>query len=410
MVQAFEYAALDDFGKARRGTITAEGESDARQRLMARQLYATSLTLARTREKRAGSGFAKFFAQREKIASKDLALMTRQLATMVQAASPVEEALSALAQQSEKPVIRGVLTRVRTSVMEGLRLSQAMGQERATFDNLYCSMVAAGEASGDLGNVLARVAEHREKSQETKSKVQSALIYPSVLLIVAIGVVTALMVFVVPKVVAQFDSFGSELPVLTQIVVGVSNFLTAYGVWLLLLIIGFIFVATNAMRLPAVRFNVHSYLLYVPIIGRLVRAVNAARFARAFGTLVEGGSPALEALIAGTQTIKNERISKGLQQAVTQVREGAGVAASLRLVSELPPMLSYMVAAGERSGQLGLMLHKVADYLESEFDGFTKSALSLLEPLIVILMGGVVGAIVLSIMLPILRLNSLVLM
>lgn len=409
-MQAFEYAALDAFGKARRGTITAEGEPDARQRLMARKLYATSLTPTRTREKRAGSVFARCFEQREKIASKDLALMTRQLATMVQAASPVEEALSALAQQSEKTAIRGVLMRVRTSVMEGMRLSQAMEQEGATFDNLYCSMVAAGEASGDLGNVLARVAEHREKSQETKSKVQSALIYPSVLLMVAIGVVTALMVFVVPKVVAQFDSFGSDLPVLTQIVVGVSNFLTAYGVWLLLLIIGSVFAAASAMRVPSVRFNVHSFLLYVPVVGRLVRAVNAARFARAFGTLVEGGSPALEALIAATKTIKNENMSKGLQQAVTQVREGAGVAASLRLVSELPPMLSYMVAAGERSGQLGLMLHKVADYLESEFDGFTKSGLSLLEPLIVILMGSVVGAIVLSIMLPILRLNSLVLM
>lgn len=409
-MQAFEYAALDASGKARRGTITAEGEPDARQRLMARQLYATALTPVRRTASGSNNNFLKFFETREKIASKDLALITRQLATMVQAASPVEEALSALAQQAEKPAVRGVLTRVRTSVMEGMRLSQALEQERATFDNLYCSMVAAGEASGDLGNVLARVAEHREKTQETKSKVQSALIYPSVLMTVAIGVVTALMVFVVPKVVAQFESFGSELPFLTQIVVGVSNFLTAYGIWLLVGIVGLVVGATSAMHLPAVRFGVHSFLLRVPIIGRLVRAVNAARFARAFGTLVEGGSPALEALIAASQTIKNDRISKGLQQAVTQVREGAGVAASLRQVSELPPMLSYMVAAGERSGQLGLMLHKVADYLESEFDGFTKSALSLLEPMIVIFMGGVVGAIVLSIMLPILRLNSLVLM
>ncbi|MEX0300749.1 MAG: type II secretion system inner membrane protein GspF [Kordiimonas sp.] len=409
-MQAFEYSALDATGKTKRGTIAADGEPDARQRLMARQLYATSLTAVKAKEAGGGSSLSKLFERREKIAGKDLALLTRQLATMVQAASPVEEALAALAQQAEKPVIRSVVTRVRASVMEGMRLSQAMEQEGATFDNLYCSMVAAGEASGDLGNVLARVADHREKSQETKAKVQSALIYPAVLLTVAVGVVTALMILVVPKVVAQFESFGSDLPLLTQVVVGASDFLTNYGLGLVLAIIALVVASTIAMKMPAVKFSVHNALLHSPIVGRLVKAVNAARFARAFGTLVEGGSPALDALIAASQTVKNMCISQGLQQAITQVREGSGVAASLRQVDTLPPMLSYMVAAGERSGQLGLMLHKVADYLESEFDGFTKSALSLLEPLIVIFMGGVVGAIVLSIMLPILRLNSLVLM
>lgn len=409
-MQAFEYAALDSSGKAQRGTIAADGEPDARQRLMARQLYATSITPVRSKGAEDGAGLARLFERREKIAQKDLALITRQLATMVQAASPVEEALAALAQQAEKPAVRGVLTRVRAGVMEGMRLSQAMEQERATFDNLYCAMVAAGEASGDLGNVLARVAEHREKTQETKSKVQSALIYPAVLMTVAIGVVAALMIFVVPKVVAQFESFGSELPMLTQIVVGLSNFLTENGLWLLLAVGALVAGAASALKVSRLRFKVHHFLLRTPVIGRLVRAVNAARFARAFGTLVEGGSPALEALVAAAQTVRNESISKGLQAAVSQVREGAGVAASLRNVSGLPPMLAYMAAAGERSGQLGLMLHKVADYLESEFDGFTKSALSLLEPIIVIFMGGVVGAIVLSIMLPILQLNSLVLM
>jgi len=291
-----------------------------------------------------------------------------------------------------------------------MRLSNAMALERATFDDLYCAMVAAGEASGDLGNVLARVADHREKSQETKSKVQSALIYPAVLFTVAIAVVTALMIFVVPKVVAQFESFGSDLPMLTQIVVGISNFLTNYGVLLFLGIGALIVGSVWAMRLPSVRMTVHSRLIALPLIGKLVRAVNAARFARAFGTLVQGGSPALEAMIAATQTVRNMRLKTALEAAVIQVQEGAGVAASLRKIDTLPPMLAYMVAAGERSGQLGLMLHKSADYLEAEFDGFTKSALSLLEPMIVIFMGGMVGAIVLSIMLPILRLNSLVLM
>lgn len=409
-MQAYDYSALDGAGKTRRGTITADGEGDARQRLMARDLYPTMVKPARASGKKTEGKNLRLFDRQEKIGGKDLALMTRQLATMVQAASPIEEALAALAQQAEKPAIRNVLTRVRASVMEGMRLSKAMSLEGATFDDLFVAMVAAGEASGDLGTVLARIADHREKAQETRSKVQSALIYPAVLMTVAALVVTALMIFVVPKVVAQFESFGSELPMLTQIVVGASDFLTSYGLWLFVAILLAIFGFSAALRRPAVRLMVHTRLLGVPLIGRLIRTVNGARFARAFGTLVLGGSPALEALIAATETVKNAKIHGALKHATVQVQEGTGVAAALRQIDSLPPMLAYMVAAGERSGQLGLMLHKSADYLESEFDGFTKSALSLLEPMIVIFMGGIVGAIVLSIMLPILRLNSLVLM
>ncbi len=410
-MQAYDYTALDGAGKSRRGTITADGEGDARQRLMAKALYPTDLRPARSRKAQAEGGFRLLdFLRAEKISSKDLALLTRQLATMVQAASPVEEALAALAQQAEKTATRNVLTRVRANVMEGMRLSSAMALESGTFDTLFCAMVAAGEASGDLGTVLARIADHREKSQETKAKVQSALIYPAVLMIVATCVVTALMIFVVPKVVAQFDSFGSDLPTLTKIVVGVSNFLTSYGLWLLFALALAVASAVFAMRRPAVRLAVHGMLLKLPLIGKLVRAVNGARFARAFGTLLQGGSPALEAMLAAIQTVKNAQLHAALEEAGVQVREGTGVAAALKAVTGLPPMLGYMAAAGERSGQLGLMLHKSADYLESEFDGFTKSALSLLEPMIVIFMGGIVGAIVLSIMLPILRLNSLVLM
>jgi len=408
-VQAFNYSAIDAAGKVQRGTIAADGEPDVRRRLLARQLYVTAVMPAKPRGKSEDASFLKWARGHEKISPKDLALLTRQLATMVQAASPLEEAIAALAQQAEKSAIRSVLTRVRAGVMEGMRLSQAMQQESATFDNLYCAMVAAGEASGDLGNVLARVAEHREKSQETKAKVQSALIYPAVLMVVAISVVSALLVFVVPKVVAQFENFGSELPLLTRIVVGISGFLTSYGLLLLLALVGFGFVGSFALRRAPVRMTIHTQMLRLPFVGRLIRAVNAARFARAFGTLIQGGSPALEALIAATQTARNARIEMALNQVITQVREGASVAASLKQADVLPPMLAYMVAAGERSGQLGLMLHKSADYLESEFDGFTKAALSLLEPMIVIFMGAVVGAIVLSIMLPILRLNSLVL-
>ncbi|WP_417450052.1 type II secretion system inner membrane protein GspF [Kordiimonas sp.] len=403
---AFEYEALDGRGRAKTGIISADSERDARERLKAGALFVTSLAPAS--QKKAARKF-NLLSREDVIAAKELALVTRQLATMLGAAATVEEALGAIAAQAEKPGPRRVLTRVRASVMEGLRLSQAMEQEPKSFDPLYRSMVAAGEASGDLARVLGSVAEHREKSQDTKNKVQSALIYPLVLAVVAAAVVTALMIFVVPKVVGQFDSFGSELPMLTQIVVGVSDFLVAYGLWLAVVIGLGIFAFLSAMRAPAFRFRVHSALLRLPVIGKLIRAVNAARFARALGTLVEGGSPVLEGLMAARETVRNDRMRLALDGAIGQIREGMGTSAALRQAGEFPPMLGYMAAAGEKSGQLAPMLHRVADYLDSEFDGFTKTALSLLEPMIVILMGGVVGAIVLSIMLPILKLNSLVL-
>lgn len=409
-MQAFDYSAIDASGKTQRGTIAAEGEQEARKNLLVRQLYATEIRAASGKSTRENVFFKPIFDKKQRIKPKDLALITRQMATMIEASSPVEEVLAALAQQADKAEIRGVLTRVRTHVMAGMRLSRAMEQEDSTFDSLYCAMVAAGEAAGSLGIVLGRVAENREKTEDMRSKVQSALIYPAVLMIVAVGVVTALMILVVPKVVAQFESFGSDLPVLTQIVVAVSGFLTSYGLvlagFLLAVCLGF----AASMRRPSVRYFVHARMLRLPIIGRLIRSVNAARFARSFGTLILGGSPALDAMVAAKETVKNAFIHQQLADAVVQVREGAGVANSLRRTQSLPPMLGYMAAAGERSGQLGLMMHKVADYLENEFDGFTKTALSLLEPMIVIIMGAVVGAIILSIMLPILRLNSLVLM
>ena len=409
-MQAFEYSAVDQQGNTRRGTISADGPADARRALLARQLYVTDLKKAGGSSGSLSALFPAGLRRQEKIPTKELALITRQMATMIEAASPVEEVLGALANQSEKPSVRAVLSRVRTNVMEGMRLSRAMREEEATFDSLYCSMVAAGEAAGALGPVLSRIADHREKSEETRAKIQSALIYPAVLLTVAIGVVSALMVLVVPKVVAQFDSFGGELPALTRIVVAISDFLSSYGIFLLVGIVLSVFAFGVALKQPSVRYKVHAGLLTIPVIGRLIRSVNAARFARAFGTLVLGGSPVLEALVAAKETVRSEPIKQSLADAVTKVREGAGVANSLQQVDAFPSMLSYMAAAGERSGQLGLMMHKVADYLESEFDGFTKSALSLLEPMIVILMGGIVGVIVMSIMLPILRLNSLVLL
>lgn len=402
---AYEYQALDASGRNRKGIISADSERDARHQLKASSLFATSLAPARARK----NAQRQLFGFSDKLSAKDLVLVTRQLSTMLVAATPLEEALSVVASESEKPIIRRVLTRIRTSVVEGSRLSSAMAQEPQSFDPLYCAMVGAGEASGNLAGVLENIANQREKAEETKAKVQTAMIYPAVLAFVAVAVVTVMMVFVVPRIVEQFANFGGELPTLTVVVIAVSSFLTNYGI---LLGAAIVVLATSfmvAMRTDAFKLKVHTFMLKVPVVGNLVRAVNAARFARALGTLIDGGSPVLEALYAARATLLNIKMRAGLDSAIAQIREGASLSQTLRRTEQFPAMLSYMIAAGERSGQLSGMLIKVADYLDRDFDGFTKTALGLLEPLIVIFMGAVVGAIVISIMLPILQLNQLVL-
>ncbi|WP_262696254.1 type II secretion system inner membrane protein GspF [Kordiimonas aquimaris] len=402
---AYEYQALDARGRNRKGIISADSERDARQQLKASALFATAMVPA----KASIASRSKLFDFANKLSAKDLVLITRQLSTMLEAATPLEEALNIIATEAEKPVIRCVLTRVRTSVIEGTRLSAALEQETQSFDPLYCAMVGAGEASGNLAGVLSNVADQREKTEETKRKVQTAMIYPMVLAFVAIAVVTVMMIFVVPRVVEQFANFGGELPTLTIAVIAVSNFLTSYGgslaVVLLLVIVGFVL----GMQQAGFRLSVHTLLLKLPVIGGLLRTVNAARFARALGTLINGGSPVLEGLYAARATLLNKRMQASLDTAIAEVREGGSLSQTLRRSGQFPAMLSYMIAAGERSGQLAEMLTKVADYLDRDFDGFTKTALGLLEPLIVIFMGVVVGAIVISIMLPILQLNQLVL-
>lgn len=402
---AFEYQALDAKGRNKTGVISADSERDARQQLKAVSLFATKLAPARSATNK---GFASFNLS-DRFSGKDLILVTRQLSTMLLAATPIEEALRILASEADKANIRRVLTRVRTRVMEGVRLSAAMAKEPNSFDELYCAMVGAGETSGNLADVLTQIADQREKADETKGKVQTAMIYPVALALVATAVVTIMMIFVVPRIVEQFASFGGDLPLLTQIVIGISEFLTAYGLGIALFIILSIFGFAFAHRQPAFRLSAHTLILKVPLIGGLVQTVNTARFARAMSVLLNGGSPVLEALVAAKSTLMNSHMRGTIDKTIDQVREGASLSGTLKKAEHFPSMLSYMIAAGERSGELPQMLERVADYLDREFDGFSKTALGILEPLIVVVMGGIVGSIVIAIMLPILQLNQLVL-
>lgn len=399
---AFEYEALDMGGKTRRGMLSADSQRQARHEL--RRLNLTPVKLSAPRSENAARRFA---SKEPRIKSSQLVVVTRQLSALIGAGTPLEEALNAVAAQSETGPARTRLIAVRERVMEGWRFADALAEDPKSFPALYRAVIAAGETSGDLAGVLDRLATMLEKNRAIRNKAIASLIYPAALAVIAACVVTALMIFVVPKIIAQFNAFGEELPLLTKIVVGISDWTVAYGLYALLALIVLGAVAWRALKEPPVRLAFDKFLLGVPVLGRLMRAVDGARFARTLATLFSGGAPLLDSLVGAQRTVSNAYIRDRLGRTVTMVGEGTSLAAALKRANALPPMLVHMVAAGERAGALSELLDKAALQLEEEFDTASTVALRLLEPAIIVAMGGAVLVIVLSILLPILRLNTL---
>ncbi|MES2290971.1 MAG: type II secretion system inner membrane protein GspF [Pseudomonadota bacterium] len=403
----FDYTVIDVAGKERRGSLAAAGIDEARAKLTAKRFFVVKLDAAAPGAPRAAP-LASFAALRggRRLSSKALTLFTRQLATLVMV-TPLEEALRTVARQTEGDHVRAILDRVHAGVVEGRRLSDAMAREPKSFPPLYRAMVAAGEGAGTLSEILERLAGLLERQAAMRAKILTAVAYPIVLAVVATLVVMSLMIFVVPKVVEQFDNVGQQLPLLTRIVIGISWLLSNYW-WAFALVIGLAMVgASYALRDPATRLRFDTMWLRIPLIGRLTRDLHAARMARTLSTMVGSRLPLLEGLTLTAATIHNRALKAASDDIVTAVRGGGSLSAALRRANIFPPLLVYLTASGEASGQLDTMLERAADYLEREFDTFTTSALSLLEPAIIVIMGGVVAAIVLSILLPILQLESL---
>ncbi len=403
---AFEYEALDAAGKRRRGVISADSPRLARREL--KRLRLLPLRVETARGRRSGRLAARR-AESGRLPAKQLALLTRQFATMAQAAAPVEEILQTVAAQTDRLALRKTLLAVRGHVMEGQRLSDAMAREGRAFPPLYRAMVRAGETSGSLAPVLERLADHLEKSQKLRAKLITALVYPAMLAIVAAAVIIALMTFVIPKVVEQFDSLGGTLPGLTRAMIALSNAMRDHGVTALVLLAVAGVVFAHSLRRPAFRLAVDRMLLRLPLLGRLLRDLASARLARTLASLVASGVPVLEALVAAQGTVFNQHLKAALAQAAVMVGEGASLSQALRKTALFSPMIVYMTAVGESSGRIDHMLDKAADHLEAEFESFTATALSLLEPAIIVVMGGIVMLIVLAILLPILQLNTLAL-
>ena len=399
----YRYVAIDSQGRERKGRLTAASDDAARANLTARKFHIVAVEAAGSKP---ATGASLLAFRRTKLSSKQLALFTRQLATLAEVA-PLEEALRTLTRQSEADTARVVIGDVHAGLLEGRRLADAMGRQPGSFPPLYRAMVAAGETTGSLTTILARLADLLERQAEVRGKLIAALAYPIVLAIVAIGVVAALMIFVVPRVVEQFTDTGQQLPFLTRAVIAISGFAANWWWLIALLLVAAAFGWVTAMRRPAFKAAVDARLLRLPLLGRLLRDLYAARFARTLATMVSSRLPLVEGLKLTVPTIRNAALAGATATIVDQVRAGGGLSAALRDAGVFPPLLVYMTASGESAGRLEVMLERAADYLEREFDRFTAASMALLEPVIIVVMGSCVALIILAILLPILQLQNL---
>jgi general secretion pathway protein F len=401
----FDYLAIDTRGQEQRGHVAAASLDAARTALDRRKLYVVRIEPGSPPPARSRPLFGLQLG-RAKMGTKQLTLFTRQLATLNRV-SPLEESLRTITRQTEQDSVRAIVAQVHTGVVEGRRLADSMAREPRSFPPLYRAMVAAGESSGTLPTILDRLAALLERQAEIRGKLITALAYPTILAVVALGVVTALMMFVVPQVVEQFDTVGQQLPFLTRVVIGFSDVLVGYW-WVMLVCVMLVSLGGwYALKDPAFRLAVDSWLLRLPLLGRLLRDLHAAGMARTLGTMVASRLPLLEGLTLTASTIHNRRLRLASDEIVDAIRGGGSLSAAMRRAGVFPPLLTYLAASGEAAGRLDEMLERAADYLEREFDRFTATALSLLEPAIIVVMGGIVATIVLSILLPILQLNTL---
>lgn len=401
---AFEYQALDEAGKQRRGVLEGDTARQVRQKLREQGWIPLEVgEIARQEQSR-----RRTFSLSRGASPQEVALITRQLATLVGSGLPLEESLQAVAQQSEKPRLRRMMTAVRAKVMEGHSLAEGLAGFPRVFSEMYRATVAAGEQTGHLELVLERLADYTESRQHMRQKVQLALFYPIGLLIVAVSVVVLLLTYVVPKVVEVFSDVGQELPGLTRTMIAISAFLRDHGIWLALIIALAVLAFSYALRSQNFRRRVHALLLRLPLVGRLNRGINAGRFARTFAILAGSGVPVLDALRISAQVISNLPMRDAVQDAASRVREGSGISRALERSRQFPPMLLHLISSGEASGRLEQMLERAAVNQERETEGTIASILAVFEPVLILVMGGIVLLIVMSILMPIFQLNQLV--
>lgn len=401
---AFEYIALNAKGKEETGILDGDNAKQVRQLLRDSNLTPLEINQVEKSESR-----DKNKPQRAgRVKAADLALLTRQLATLVQSGSPLEEALATTAKQTEKRNIRHILTAVRTRVVEGYSLADGLKAFPTVFPAMYTATIAAGEQSGHLDAVLERMADYTESRQETQTRIANAMFYPVILTIVSIAIVAGLLGFIVPKIIAVFDNMGQELPPMTRGLIIVSDFVRDYGLYIGAVLVVLYIIFKQAVKQPKWRYIYHGFLLKLPLIKKMVRGLNTARFARTLSILASSGVPILDAMSISAKVVQNLPMRQAIETAAHKVREGKAINRALDQAGYFPPMTVHLIASGESSGRLDEMLERAAIQQERETDSMLTNMLGLFEPILILVMGGVVLLIVLSILLPILNLNQLV--
>ncbi|MCL1124016.1 type II secretion system inner membrane protein GspF [Shewanella surugensis] len=403
---AFEYKALDNKGKQKKGVVEADTAKHARSQLRELKLMPLEITAVAEKEaKHKAKGGALF---KRGISVAELALITRQISTLVAAGLPIEEALKAVGQQCEKDRLASMVMAVRSRVVEGYTFADSLAEFSHIFDDLYRAMVASGEKSGYLDVVLNRLADYTERRQQLKNKMMQAMIYPVVLTVVAIGVISILLAAVVPQVVGQFQHMGQTLPWTTELLIASSDFIRSYGLLVLGGIIGLFVLAKRLLRIDKYRMKYDTWLLYIPVVSKVSKSLNTARFARTLSILTASAVPLLEAMRIATDVLINVRVKQAVEEATARVREGTGLGTALGNTKLFPPMMLYMIASGEKSGELENMLERAADTQDREFESNVNIALGVFEPVLVVSMAVIVLFIVLAILQPILELNNMV--
>lgn len=400
---AFQYTAARPDGASTRGLVEADSARLARAELRRQGLLPLDLT--EVRASRAGAGFS---LRREHLNGQELALLTRQLAVMVDSGLPLEETLRSVAEQAEAPRLKRVLTAVRSRVLEGHSLNAALAEHPHSFAEYYRAAVSAGEAAGRMGPVMDRLADFMEQRQALQQRVMLALFYPATLTVVSIAVVIGLLTYVVPEIVQVFDRMGQALPWITRAMIAVSGFLRAWGPALLVLLAALLIGTRLLLRVPALRLRFAAGVLRLPLLGRLMRGLDEARFTGTLGTLVGAGVNLVDALRVAARVVGNGRLRAGFEAAAERVREGAALHQALRRERLLPAMSLRLIASGEAGGELGAMLERAATLQERALQNTVAVLLGVFEPALILTMGSAVLVIVLAILMPIFELNQLV--
>ena len=405
-MSGFEYSALDARGRETRGVVEADTERHARS-LLREQGLAPLVVEGIRAAAAAQSGLRERFS-RPGLSRSGLALLTRQFATLVGAGLTIEECLNVLIEQSDSPGAKRLLAAVRARILEGQSLSRGLADYPGSFPQIYRAMVEAGEQSGRLGDVLERLADYTENREALRDKVVIAFIYPVLVTVVALAVIGLLLVYVVPQVTRVFANLGQALPLATRILIAISDFARASGaVWLAGLVAALI-AAKLLLRDEARRHRWHRWLLRVPLVGRLIRGVNAARFADTLGILTASGVPLLASLQSAAAVLTNLPMRAAVDEAVRRVREGGALAPALGAAKLFPPLVIHLIASGEATGRLDTMLARAAEAQSRELENWVRGLTALLEPLLILAMGMVVLFVVVAILLPIFEMNQLI--